>query len=110
MIPQPSTNGTNGGRDTGGRFVKGCAPGPGNPFARRVAQLRARIVASVTDSDLDSVIATLVQAAKDGEPWAIRELLDRVIGRSKPTDDGDGDGDGKVEVTIRHVNKPKYDE
>ncbi len=89
----PSPNGTNG-RDAGGRFAKGNLGGPGNPFARRVAQLRAVIVESVTDADLAAVVRTLIDAAKGGEPWAVKELLDRCIGKPAPgptTDQDDGD-------------------
>ncbi|MEX2212584.1 MAG: hypothetical protein WD768_00555 [Phycisphaeraceae bacterium] len=82
----PSPNGDNG-RDAGGRFAKGNAGGPGNPHARRVAHLRARIVEAVTDDDLADIVATLVRCAKAGEPWAVRELLDRCLGKSKPAAD-----------------------
>ena len=42
-MDRPSPNGENG-RDVGGRFTKGNPGGPGNPFARRVSQLRSLIV------------------------------------------------------------------
>ena len=101
---QPSPNGDNG-RDGGGRFVKGNAGGPGNPHAASVARLRARIVEAVTDGDLADVVRALVQAAKAGEPWAVRELLDRLIGKPKAADDDAGDGgDGRMEIIVRHVD------
>ena len=44
----PSTDGSNG-RGPGGRFVKGNAGGPGNPFARKVAALRSALIETVSE-------------------------------------------------------------
>lgn len=77
----PSTNRDNG-RDASGHFLPGNPGGPGNPHSRRVAQLRVRIVETVTDDDLAEIVATLVQCAKAGEPWAVRELFDRLLGKA----------------------------
>ena len=49
---KPSANGDNGGRDALGRFGPGNAGGPGNPHARKVAQLRTALLRSVKASDL----------------------------------------------------------
>ena len=62
-----------------------------NPLARRVAHLQARIVEAVTDDDLADVVRALVQAAKIGEPWAVRELLGRCIGKARPANDDAGE-------------------
>ena len=35
----------------------------------------------MTAADLRKVIAMLVKKAKAGEPWAVRELLDRTLGK-----------------------------
>jgi len=75
----PSPNGDNG-RGSGGRFAKGNAGGPGNPHARRVGEIRAKLLAAVTDEDLETIIQTLVAKAKAGEQWAVKELLSRLIG------------------------------
>jgi hypothetical protein len=77
---KPSTNGTNG-RDSGGRFAKGNAGGPGNPHARRVARLRSALLRAVTPADLKAVLAALVKKAKRGDVAAARELLDRLFGK-----------------------------
>lgn len=77
---EPSANGSNG-RGTGGRFAAGNAGGPGNPHAARVAQLRATLLAAVTDDDIRAIVATLVAQAKGGDLAAIRELLDRLLGK-----------------------------
>jgi len=88
----PSPNGDNGtlspngdgnrdnGRGPDGRFAKGNPGGPGNPHARRIGEIRARLLAAVTDEDLESIIRTLIEKAKAGEPWAVKELLSRLIG------------------------------
>ena len=46
--PQP-------GRDSRGRFTKGCKPGPGNPFNRRVAALRQSLLDRVSNDDLGAI-------------------------------------------------------
>jgi hypothetical protein len=83
METTPSPNGDNGARDAQGRFAKGNPGGPGNPNAGRVAAWRNALVEAVTPEDLKGVIVALVDHAKAGTPWAIRELLDRCLG--KPT-------------------------
>lgn len=88
MQAEPSTNGGNG-RDTGGRFAKGNPGGPGNPHARRVARLRTLLLETVTDDDLRAIVRAMVEQAKRGDLAAIREVLNRLIGR--PTDSVDPD-------------------
>src|SRR5688572_27225584 len=88
-----------GGRDTRGRFTPGNTLARGNPFARQVADLRAAMIRAVTPADLAAIVAALVDKAKAGDVVAIREVLDRCIGKATPAvipteDDGD-------EVTLR---------
>ena len=79
---QPSTNGDNGGgRGPSGRFAKGNRGGPGNPHARRVARLRSILLKTVTEDDLQGIVAMLVQKAKDGDLAAAREVLNRLVGK-----------------------------
>lgn len=91
------------GRGANGRFVKGEYPGgPGNPFARQVAQLRAKLLQSVTEDDVEKVAKRLVALAKKGNIAAIRELLDRCLG--KPQQNVDlSTGGGFMEVVERIV-------
>jgi hypothetical protein len=70
-----------GGRDPHGRFTKGNAGGPGNPFARRVAALRAALLAAVTEEDLEAVARELVRQAKEGDLAAARLLLSYTLGK-----------------------------
>ena len=81
----PSPNGDNGRRPNG-RFAKGNPGGPGNPMARKVGQYRRALVRAVTAKDIAEAVKALVAAAKAGELPAIRELLDRCIGRPTDTD------------------------
>jgi hypothetical protein len=76
-MPTPSRN----GRTARGRFAKGNPGGPGNPYAKRVADLRAALLESVTEADIRAVARALVKRAKAGEVAAIRELLDRLVGK-----------------------------
>lgn len=80
----PLPNGDNGlveGRDNKGRFVKGNRGGPGNPQARNVSNWRRALADTVSNADVKKVAKELTKAAKGGEPWAIRELLDRCLGK-----------------------------
>jgi len=72
-------------RDARGRFLPGNSGGPGNPHARATSRLRARLLARVSDADFDAVIDALVRQAKAGDLAAVRELLDRTIGRPEPS-------------------------
>ena len=76
-------------RDSAGRFATGNPGGPGNPFARRVAQLRSALLDAVSDDDLREIVSALVTRAKSGDVVAAREILTRIIG--KPGDSVDPD-------------------
>jgi hypothetical protein len=89
----PSPNGANGhallvkhDRQIGGRFAKGNSGGPGNPFAKRVAELRQALFDAVTPDDLTAVVVKLVAQAKSGDVASIRELLQRLLGPPEAVD------------------------
>ena len=69
------------GRDALGRFSTGWKGGPGNPYAPQVARWRRELYACVTDDDIRQVMRVLVDTAKSGSPWAIHELLNRLVGK-----------------------------
>ena len=79
----PSPNGDNGGRDGSGRFAAGNPGGPGNPYASAVSKWRRALSAAVTPQDIQDIVLRLVDKAKAGEAWAIKEVLDRTLGRPK---------------------------
>jgi hypothetical protein len=80
---EPLPNGTNGdGRDhRTGRFLKGCKGGPGNPDGKRAQAWRQEFLRTVTPAHVRAVARTLVRLAVAGEPWAVRVLLNRCLGR-----------------------------
>ncbi len=77
---RPSPNGVSGERDGRGRFALGCKGGPGNPHARQTAEFR-RLLLDAAGDRFEAIVAKLIELAVAGEPWAMREVLDRVLGR-----------------------------
>tara|TARA_R110002094_G_scaffold57349_1_gene68473 strand:- start:455 stop:916 length:462 start_codon:yes stop_codon:yes gene_type:complete len=73
------------GRKANGRFVAGCAPGPGNPHVRRAAELQEAVRGAVTGKQLSQVMQALYELAMGGDVQAARVLLERIVG--KPSDE-----------------------
>ncbi len=73
-------------RDSNGRFRQGNAGGPGNPLAGKISKLRAALVAAVNEEDIREIAHALIETAKGGDVRAVKELLDRTIGRPVETD------------------------
>ena len=73
-------------RDAGGRFARGNPGGPGNPKLREVARLRRALLDGVTETDIRDVVAALLDKAKAGHLPAVRELLDRLVGKATDAD------------------------
>jgi hypothetical protein len=92
MTPSPPSNsGANGstGRDAKGRFAPGNTVARGNPFARRMARLRARALAAVSGPDLEAIVRQLVAAAQAGDVAAAKVLLPYLLGRPPEAVDPD---------------------
>jgi hypothetical protein len=89
--PTPGAPLPNGdfGRDGRGRFAKGNAGGPGNPFARQVAAFRRALCAAVTETDIQFLAQRLIQRAHAGDVAACKLLLAYVIGRPAEAVDPD---------------------
>ena len=87
--PEPAPSDRGGA----GRFQPGCKPGPGNPFARRVAMLRKALLDSVAEPDVARLGRKLLEQALEGDVVAAKVLLAYVIG--KPADVVDPD---RVEI------------
>lgn len=79
MTPLP--NGDNG-RGSNGQFTKGNAGGPGNPYARRAAELRAAMFDAVSPDDLRAVVGKLIEVAKGGDVAAAKLIFERTLGKS----------------------------
>lgn len=82
---EPSTTVVNG-RDEFGRFVKGNRIGKGNPFAKKVARLRAALLGAITPADVRAIIKKLINQARTGDLAAAKEVFDRAVGRPQELD------------------------
>ena len=76
------------GRDERGRFVVGNPGGPGNPFARRVAELRRELLDFLEPQRLRDLTAKLYGMAMDGNLAAAKLVLayalaSRATGRTR---------------------------
>jgi len=71
----------NTGRDAQGRFIPGNPGGPGNPYGRRVAELRKIMLECVTDSEMRIIVGELVVQAKCGKLAAIKLLFQYILGK-----------------------------
>ena len=83
VVSEPTPIGAKGPvvRDSSGRFAPGHCGGPGNPHFKALSTWRAALAAKVTRDDIEHVISVLVKSAREGERWAVTELLDRCLGR-----------------------------
>jgi len=75
-----SSNGTSG-RTSNGQFAKGNPGGPGNPYARRVARLRATLLDAVGENGLADIVQGMITAAKGGDVAAAKLLLSYLLGK-----------------------------
>ncbi|MFO0846482.1 MAG: hypothetical protein U0797_29625 [Gemmataceae bacterium] len=78
---EEATNPAPEGREANGRFAKGNAGGPGNPFARKVAQLRSLALETVTEDDLAAILKKMVERAKQGDVPAAKLVLQYTLGK-----------------------------
>ncbi len=92
-------------RGEGGRYLPGTKGGPGNPHPKKVARLRTKLFEWVTDDDLKEVIDELVAMAKGGDIQAIKELLDRMLGKAnQPIEvEGEESSDEKMIRVLRQI-------
>jgi len=95
MSAAASVNGSNAkqeqknGRDASGRFAPGNPGGPGNPYARKVAELRKEMVNFVSVDDLKHVVFAIKMKAERGDVAAARLLFQYVLGKPLPATDPD---------------------
>lgn len=75
--------GSNGNyRKPNGQFLPG---NPGKPPGTPKPEWRYALATVIPAAKLVGILKKLVKAAEAGEPWAIREVLDRCLGKSKET-------------------------
>ena len=82
----PSTNGEPSchGRDDLGRFTPGNPGGPGNPFARLVAELRQAAIEAVPREKLRAIFVKMSDLAVEGNVQAAKFIASYVIGKPQP--------------------------
>jgi hypothetical protein len=80
----PSLPASTGYRDGGGRFVKGCPGGPGNPYVRQVARLKSALYEALTQDDIRAVVQRMRDKALAGDVAAARLLLEYGLGKPLP--------------------------
>jgi hypothetical protein len=78
----PKPTGVNG-RSANGQFAHGNKLARGNPNNKKAQELRNALLETVTQDDLVQVTKKLIAMARAGDIHAIKELLDRCLG--KPT-------------------------
>ena len=71
-------------RPVSSRFTAGNRGGPGNPFARQTAALRAYLINHVTERDIQDILDILLLNAKGGHLPTIKFLFSYVLGKPKP--------------------------
>ena len=94
------------GRDETGRFIEGNRHGRGNPNAKAAAAWRQALVDAATPERVRAVMDRLFQAAEAGEPWAVKEVMDRLIGKPTQaivTEDENGNRGPIASLTINLV-------
>jgi hypothetical protein len=82
VAPKPAV------RDKSGRFIKGNPGGPGNPFARRVAELRTALLEAATPERMRRLRRALFAQALAGDTAAALVLKYTLVG---PLPDKDPD-------------------
>ena len=68
-------------RDGAGRFVPGCKAGPGNPYARRCAELRRAFLDAATPERVRALADRLFEQAMSGDAVAAKLVLSYSVGR-----------------------------
>jgi hypothetical protein len=75
------------GRDPAtGKFKPGNRAALGNSLCRKAARFRHKLFACVSLADFQEVIGRLVAEAKGGRPWAVKLLLQYLLGEPIPLD------------------------
>jgi hypothetical protein len=86
------------GHNSNGRFAKSntAAAGHRNPNARRVQQFYNALISAVSVSDIEFVVRKLIKMARGGDLAAVRELLDRTVGKTE-----------KITLELQHEDESK---
>jgi hypothetical protein len=93
-------------RDARGRFARGNSGGPGNPFGRRLAQLREFLLRSATEQNVERLANMLMEKAFAGDMAAAKLLLLYWIGKPKEVVEPDRVDVEEWELATEHVVPP----
>jgi hypothetical protein len=85
-------------RETNGQFAAGNRGGPGNPFARQVAELRQAILDRLTVESAGEIADALIAKAKTGDVAAARLLFQYGLGKPAKAVEPD-----RVEIEEHHL-------
>lgn len=78
----PSSNGRNGKDPKTGKFLPGNKLGTGgDPWAAQKSKFRSVLANALTPQEMGKIAKALIRAAKRGESWAVKEVLDRMLGK-----------------------------
>jgi hypothetical protein len=83
--PHESDSPTAEGRDARGRFTKGNKGGPGNPFVRRIGELRRTVLNFATQDGMQQAALVLKELALGGDLAAINLLFEYLLGKPRET-------------------------
>ncbi|MFO0879413.1 MAG: hypothetical protein U0840_18860 [Gemmataceae bacterium] len=97
-------------REKSGRFTKGNAGGPGNPFAAQVGRYRALMQECVGPEQMRAIVQALIRAAIRGDVAAARLVLQYAMGKPievpLPEDGDEDEGHEESAVNKREITEP----
>lgn len=86
------------GRKINGHFVKGNKIGRGDPHFARVQGVRTTIFNATSEEEVREIWGQLISKAKAGNLAAIREVLDRLLGKPRQDIGVGGEDGGPLQV------------
>jgi hypothetical protein len=87
-----------------GRFAPGNSGGPGNPFAREVAELRKAILARLTVEAAGEITDALIARAKSGDVAAARLVFQYALGKPARATEPDRTPIDEMATPLGHVS------
>jgi hypothetical protein len=103
---RPEQAAPNAQRDAKGRFARNNDGGPGNPFGRRLAELRKVLLRSATEENVERLANMLMEKAFAGDLAAAKLLLLYWIGKPKEVAEPDRVDVDEWELARQTVVRP----
>jgi hypothetical protein len=98
MSDAPETAAPTSPRQDNGRFARGNRGGPGNPFARQVAELRKVALDATTLDDMRAIFRAMIERAGNGDVAAAKLVLQYTLGKPAPAVEPD-----RLDVDEHHL-------